>query len=31
MENMGGRREKDEGTAKRAHSGLNLLLVFFLA
>jgi len=29
--NVGGRREKDEGTAKREHRGLNLLLVFFLA
>ena len=29
--NVGGRREKDEGTAKRAHRGLNLLLEFFLA
>jgi hypothetical protein len=29
--NVGGRREKDEGTAKWAHRGLNLLLVFFIA
>jgi hypothetical protein len=29
--NAGGRREKDEGTAKRAHRDLNRFLVFFLA